>query len=243
MAKWLAVVLALVVVAAGLFYVWRHQPLEEALAAAQRQAADQGREIAGLKARIADLEAIRDQLQRASTDLQALVAAKEKELAALHSTQDELVAGLQKEIADRQIQVERVRDQLRVDLVDEILFDSGEAVIKPAGLEVLRKVGGILKKAEGREIEVRGHTDNVPIAAQLAKRYPTNWELSTARATNVARFLQDEVRIDPALLSATGFGEYRPRVPNDTDDGRRRNRRIEILLGPLRPADPPAAPR
>jgi chemotaxis protein MotB len=241
MAKWIGVLLALVVVAAALFYVWRHQPLEEALEAAQRQAADQGREIAGLKARIGDLEAIRDQLQKASTELKEQVEAKEKELAALRSTQDELIEGLKKEIADKQIQVERVRDQLRVEMVDEILFDSGEAVIKPAGLEVLRRVGAVLAKARGREIEVQGHTDNVRIVGQLAKRYPTNWELSTARATNVARFLQDEAKIDPALLSAAGFAEYRPRAPNDTEEGRRRNRRIEILLGPLKAPEKPAA--
>jgi len=128
-------------------------------------------------------------------------------------------------------------------MVDEILFDSGESVIKPAGLEVLRRVGTILKKVEGREIEVQGHTDNVPIVGQLAKRYPTNWELSTARATNVARFLQDAAKLEPTLLFAAGFSEYRPRAPNDTEEGRRRNRRIEILLGPRRVAEKPAATR
>jgi chemotaxis protein MotB len=241
MAKWLAALLALVVVAAGVFYVWRHQPVQEALAAAQQQAADQGRESAALRARVSDLEGIRDQLQRASSELKEQVEAKEKELAALKATQTELVEDLKKEIAERQVQVERVRDRLRVEMVDEILFDSGEAVIKPVGLEVLRRVGAILKKVQGREIEVQGHTDNVPIVGQLAKRFPTNWELSTARATNVARFLQDEAKIDPAILSAAGFSEYRPRAPNDTEEGRRRNRRIEILLGPLLVPDKPAA--
>ena len=243
MAKWLGVLLALLVVAAGLFYVWRHQPLQEALEAAQRQAADQGRELAALRARAGDLEAIRDQLQRTSSELKEQVEAKEKELAALRSTQDELVEGLKKEIADKQVQVERVRDQLRVEMVDEILFDSGEAVIKPAGLEVLRRVGAILKRVQGRRIEVQGHTDNVPIVGQLAKRFPTNWELSAARATNVARFLQDEAKIDSALLSAAGFSEYRPRAPNDSEEGRRRNRRIEILLGPLMVPEKPVATR
>jgi chemotaxis protein MotB len=242
MAKWLGVLLALLLVAAGLFYVWRHQPLQEALEAAQQQAADQGRELAALRARVGDLEAVRDKLQQTSTELKEQVEAKE-ELAALRSTQDELVEDLKKEIADKQVQVERVRDQLRVEMADEILFDSGESVIKPAGLEVLRRVGTILKKVEGREIEVQGHTDNVPIVGQLAKRYPTNWELSAARATNVARFLQDEAKLEPALLFAAGFSEYRPRAPNDTEEGRRRNRRIEILLGPRRVPEKPAATR
>lgn len=243
MAKWLAVLLALLVVAAGLFYVWQHQPVQEALEAAQRQLADEGREIAALRGRVNDLEAVRDRLQRASGELKDQIEAQEKELAALRSTQDELVAGLKKEIADKQVQVERVRDQLRVEMVDEILFDSGEAVIKPAGLEVLQRLGAVLGKTRGRRIEVQGHTDNVRIAGQLAKRFPTNWELSAARATNVARFLQDEAKIDPALLSATGFSEYRPRAPNDTEEGRRKNRRIEILLGPVMVAEKPAGSR
>ena len=239
MARWLAVLLVLALVAAGLFYVWMFQPQQEALVATQaqladrdRRAADQEREIAALRARVSDLESVRDQLRQASTELAQQVTEKEKELDALRSTQDELVAGLKQEIADRQVQVERIRNQLRVEMVDEILFDSGEAVVKPAGAEVLRRVGAVLKKAENRSIEVQGHTDNVPIAGALAKKFPTNWELSAARATNVARLLQEEAKIDPKLLTATAFSEFAPRAPNDTPEGRRKNRRIEILLGP-----------
>jgi len=209
----------------------------------REQLAAKERELAELQTRAADLEGVREQLQRASGELKQQVAAKEKELAALRSTQDELVEGLKKEIADRQVQVQRIRDQLRVEMVDEILFDSGESTIKAAGLEVLQRVGAILKKVENRRIEVQGHTDNVPIAGALAKRFPTNWELSAARATNVARFLQDTAGIPAPRLSATGFSEYRPRASNDTDDGRRKNRRIEILLGPLEPAQKPAGAR
>lgn len=186
-----------------------------------------------VETRLAELEAARDALQRSSSELKEQVAAREKQLAELRSTQQELVEGMKQEIAARQIQVERVRDQLRVELVEEVLFDSGEAAIKPAGLDVLKRVGLILKKAENRNIDVEGHTDNVPIGAGLAKRFPTNWELSTARATNVARFLQETVKIDPTLLSASGYSEYRPRAPNTTAEGRRKNRRIEILLGPV----------
>ena len=131
--------------------------------------------------------------------------------------------------------MQRIRDQLSVDMVDEVLFDSGEAALKPAGVEVLKKVGAVLKKASNRRIEVQGHTDNVPIRGALTKRFATNWELSAARAINVARYLQDDARVDPAMLSASGYSEYRPKASNDTEEGRRLNRRIEILLGPLLP--------
>ena len=213
---------------------------ERQIAALQRSAdgfttqiAEKDRQLSAMQGRASELEAMRAELERASNALKREVAAKEKELADLRATQQELVEGLKKEIAARQIQVERVRDRLRVELVEEVLFDSGNSMIKPAGLEVLKRVGVILKKAENRNIDVEGHTDNVPISTELAKRYPTNWELSTARATNVARFLQDTVKIDPKLLSATGYSEYRPRAPNDTAEGRQKNRRIEILLGPV----------
>lgn len=261
MTKLWAVLVILLVAAAGAFYFWEYDPQQRSLETAQQRLTDQDRElealrgrvreletarddlqkqladkdglIAGQQTQVADLESIRGELQRSSSDLKQQVAAKEKELAALRATQDELLEGLKKEIADRQVQVERIRDQLRVEMVDEILFDSGEAVIKPAGLDVLRRVGAILKKVQNRRIEVQGHTDNVPIIGALAKRFPTNWELSAARATNVARFLQDEANIAPQLLTAAGFSEYRPRTSNDTEQGRRKNRRIEILLGPL----------
>ncbi len=242
MAKWLGgLVLVLVAAAAGLYFLV-YRPQKQSLDTAQLQLATAQREVASLRTRVTDLEAIHDQLRRTSTDLQQQVALKEKELAALHSTQDELVEGLKQEIADRQVEVEQVRDRLRVHMVDEILFDSGEATLKPAGVAVLKKVGSILKKTENRTIEVQGHTDNVPIRGALAKRFPTNWELSAARATNVARFLQDEAGLDPARLSATADSEYKPKAPNDTEEGRRQNRRIEILLGPVAPPEKAPGP-
>lgn len=117
-------------------------------------------------------------------------------------------------------------------MVEKILFDSGSAEIKKEGKKVLDRVVEILKNVKDRQINIEGHTDNVPISPRLAQKFPTNWELSTARATNVVRYLQEK-GIDPALLSATGYAEYRPVSPNDTEEGRAKNRRIEIVLVPL----------
>jgi chemotaxis protein MotB len=239
MAKWGLAFVVLLLAAAAAAWFWLYEPQRQALQEAREKGAAAEREVASLRVQVADLEAIRDRLRKTSDELQEAVSAKEKELQALHSTQDELVEGLQKEIADKQIEVERIRDQIRVQMVDEILFDSGEATIKPAGLEVLKRVGAVLKKTEGRNIEVQGHTDNVPIVGALAKRFPTNWELSSARATNVARFLIEQAGVDPRRISAAAYSEYRPRGTNETEAGRRRNRRIEILLGPVVPAGEP----
>jgi chemotaxis protein MotB len=239
MGKWLVAFLVVLAAAAGAAWYWLFRPQSQALETCRQESTTIVQQTAQLRNRVADLEVIRDQLERSSTELKQQVQEKEKELAGLHSTQDELLGQLKQEVADRQVQIEQIKDQLRVEMVDEVLFDSGEAALKPAGVNVLRKVGGVLKKVENRRIEVQGHTDNVPILGALAKRFPTNWELSAARATNVARFLQDETQVDPHLLSAGAYSEYRPRESNDTEEGRRKNRRIEILLGsPL----PPAAP-
>jgi chemotaxis protein MotB len=244
LAKFLGLLLVILVAAVAAFYFLVLRPQQGALAAAEQTATVCGQQLASLRTQVADLTIIRDQLQRSGAELAQKVADKEKELAALHSTQDEIVAELKSEIEDKTVQVERIRDQLRVDMVDEVLFDSGEATLKPAGAKVLGKLASVLAKAEGRRIEVQGHTDNVPITGELAKRFATNWELSAVRATNVVRYLQDQAKLDPTRLSASGYAEFRPRGPNDTEAGRRANRRIEILLAPIPVASEaaPAAP-
>ena len=126
-----------------------------------------------------------------------------------------------------------MKNRLTMTMVDKIIFPSGSAEISKEGKKVLDKVISILKDVKDKRIQVEGHTDNVRIVSVSKKRYPTNWELSTARATEVVRYLQEAGGIDPKLLSATGFGEYQPVAPNDTDEGKHKNRRIEIVLLPL----------
>jgi chemotaxis protein MotB len=97
---------------------------------------------------------------------------------------------------------------------------------------VLKQVGDILKTVADKQIRIEGHTDNVPISAKLQSRYKTNWELSTARATTVVRYLIDQGNVDRQHLSAVGYADTQPVAPNDTDEGRSANRRIEIVLYP-----------
>lgn len=142
---------------------------------------------------------------------------------------DALVQGLSKEVEKGQLQVRQYKDMLAVDLAEQIFFDSGKATLKPGGKEVLQKVGDALKGYENKVIRVVGHTDNIPVAKSLQGTFPTNWELSVARATNVVRFLQ-EVGIPPERMVPSGRAEYDPVAPNDTVEGRKKNRRIEIML-------------
>jgi len=125
-----------------------------------------------------------------------------------------------------------MKNRLTMTMVDKILFASGSAQIHKEGRAVLDKVDSILKDVKDKRIQIEGHTDNKAIVSSLKKKFPTNWELSTARATEVVKYLQEH-GIDPGLLSATGYAENQPIASNDTEEGRQKNRRIEIVLLPL----------
>lgn len=218
-------------IAAAILYFLLYQPRVKELEEARREASLCVQERSTLKARVTDLETMLDGIRRESAELAEQIRLREERIAQAQSTQDEIVLKLQQEIANGQIQVERLKGQLRVDMVDEILFDSGEAALKPAGKEILQKLASVLEGTD-RQIRVQGHTDDVPITGRLAQTFPTNWELSAARAVNVVRFLQEGASLDPEHLSASALSQYRPRVPNNGAEGRQKNRRIEILLEP-----------
>jgi chemotaxis protein MotB len=159
-------------------------------------------------------------------------AAKEEEIRRLTKTQEELSRSLQDEIAKGNITIQQVRDRLTINMVDRVLFDSGRAEIKPAGKKVLKQVSDVLNKVTDKQIRIEGHTDNVPISTKLQDRYKTNWELSTARATTVVRFLIDQGGVQAQALSAVGYADTHPIASNDAEEGRASNRRIEIVLYP-----------
>ena len=146
---------------------------------------------------------------------------------------DDLNRKLEMEIQQGQVQIKEMNDRLTVTIVDKILFPSRSTEISKEGKQILNKVVSIIKNVKDKRIQIEGHTDNVPIVSDLRNRYPTNWELSTGRATEVVRYLQEKGGIDPHLLSATGYGEYQPVAPNNTEDGKHKNRRIVIVLLPL----------
>lgn len=182
--------------------------------------------VQALEIQIASLsQQLKKEVAKVSTE-------KNEEITRLTGTHEALINELKNEIEQKEIQITQLADRLSVSLVDKILFPSGEADLSAAGVQVLQRVGNIIKGAEGKIIRVEGHTDNVPIAARLQARFPTNWELSTARATNVVRFLQESVGIAPERLQAAGFSQYHPVDTNETKEGRSRNRRIEISLLP-----------
>jgi chemotaxis protein MotB len=150
-------------------------------------------------------------------------------LNALSLTNQQLSDKLSDEIARGQVTINLLSDQLRLSVVQEVLFDSGSTDLRDSGREVLDKVSTALKGVSGQLVTIEGHTDNVQIGRSILAKFPTNWELSTARATTVVRYLQD-MGMSPDGLAASGFGEYRPNSSNATEEGRQRNRRIEVVV-------------
>jgi len=182
----------------------------------------------GLKARVDELtKQVAEQKERVA-DLEMI---KEQKVQEVSSEYNSMIDKMKAEIAQGQVTITELKGKLTVNMVEAVLFDSGKAEVKKEGLVVLQKVIDVLKDAKDKVIRVEGHTDNVPIAGALARVYPTNWELSAARAVNVTRFLQAQ-GIDPAQLSAVGYGEFKPVADNETKEGKAKNRRIEIVLVP-----------
>ncbi len=191
--------------------------------------------IKQLQAKLDEETALRKKFEQMLAEANAQIAALLARLNVAEqesSTYRKMAEKMNSEIQKGTITLKESKGKLTLNVSDKVLFDSGKIEIKKEGLEVLKKVAEVLKSATDREIRIEGHTDNIKISGKLADKYPTNWELSANRATNVARFLVETGGLDPTNLYAAGFGEFRPTAPNDTPENRAKNRRIEITLLP-----------
>jgi chemotaxis protein MotB len=162
-------------------------------------------------------------------DISELQKAKEEKVKEVSSTYEQLLADMKNEIAKGQVTISELKGKLTVNMEAAILFDSGKADVKPEGLDILGKMVETLKNVKEKAIRIEGHTDNIQITGALVRTFPTNWELSAARAINVTKFLQEQ-GINPGNLSAAAFAEHKPVADNSTKEGRTKNRRIEITL-------------
>ncbi len=177
--------------------------------------------------KIAELE---KQIEDISVAREVEQTATEQEIAQVKQTYESLVKELKQEVESGKIKIEQGPGEVKLDIAEELFFETGMADIKPEGKKVLLRIGKDLQKVPGMNIRVEGHTDNVPIGPGLKPEYPTNWELAAARAVNVVRFLQENAGTDPRRLSAVSFAQYRPVASNQTEAGKQRNRRVEIVL-------------
>jgi chemotaxis protein MotB len=235
------------------------EQLNEAIKKAQAHAADQDRALVAAQATTRDLQAkvdaataeneqLRKELTRLGKNADSLLSEKgslstaladaKARLDELRRAQEaaeararqfkQLVAKFQRMIDAGQLKVALRNGRMVIQLANDVLFDSGRTDIKPAGQDAIKQVAVVLKTIPDRHFQVAGDTDNLPIQTAL---FPSNWELSTRRAVEVVRFLVAQ-GLRPEALSAAGYGEFDRIAPNDSPQGRQKNRRIEITLEP-----------
>jgi len=138
------------------------------------------------------------------------------------------VSELQEMIDGGQLTVSIEKGRIVINLPDNVLFKTGHSRVNPEGQVALKQIAAVLKEFSDRSFQVEGHTDNIPMKSA---RYPSNWELSTARAMSVVHLMIEE-GVDAKNISAAGFGEFQPRADNEEKEGRALNRRIEIIMLP-----------
>jgi len=205
----------------------RTAALEAQLASLQATSGDKDKLAADLAActqRVAELER---QLAERDKELVGLRGDLSSEMAKLKEAQRGLVKALRPQIEKGTIMVDLNNERLLINLASGYLFGSGEDQLKPAGADALKQVGAILKDFPEYKVAVDGHTDNRPIRSALKKKFPTNKELSEARAAHAAKALGEG-----GLASSTtaGYADSKPVAPNTTDAGRAKNRRVEVRV-------------
>ena len=205
--------------------------LEAKHGAATEQNAAMKKRLIGLGQDVSKLKSVTGRLTQD-------VTAKDREIAQLRKAQEaarrraavykNLLTKFKTMIDSGKLRVQLRDNRMVVQLSDKILFASGKATLKKEGREALLEVIAVLNSVAGRKFQIAGHTDNVPIQT---RRFASNWELSTARAVNVVKFMAEN-GLDPNRLSAAGYAEYDPVGDNNAEEGRQINRRIEITLVP-----------
>ena len=152
---------------------------------------------------------------------------KASTLSAQDQAYQKLTAQLKGEVAADQAQISQLQNVVRVTLANGILFPEGGWELNDAGKQTLAKLAPVLKTLTGQKIEVKGFTDNVPIGPELRARFPSNVELSKARAQSVAELLVAQ-GVPASIITTSGLGDAQPEAPNDTAQGRAKNRRVVI---------------
>lgn len=174
---------------------------------------------------LAQKEELLLQREKALNDLQAVIARQDSITKRLNNVLRDALLGFKSD----ELSVEVKNGKVYVSMSDKLLFKSGSAAIESKGKEAIRVLADVLNRNRDIDILIEGHTDSVPIHTAV---YKDNWDLSVARATSIVRILTTEYQIEPTRLTASGKGEFSPKAPNATPEGRAVNRRTEIILSP-----------
>jgi chemotaxis protein MotB len=181
-----------------------------------------------LSVALADDQKEKDQI----ADLQKQIADLQQEKVDAAQMAKGLEQEMRNDLESKDVTISKLQGKLTVNILDRVLFNSGEAELQPAGETVMRKIAALLAAHPTLKIHVVGHTDNIPIRPEARSRFASNWELSTARALAAVHFLTEKAGVDPRRVGAVGYGENRPVADNTTPEGRAKNRRIAIIILP-----------
>lgn len=211
---------------------------KQALAAAQQQIAQTEQELADARQKVAATQDDVTKLEAKKQALQKELSASQAQLATLREIEAEttrrneiyaqFVNRLKTMIDGGQLTVSIEQGRIVINLPNNVLFKSGSANLNPESTEAITPIAAAMSQFSDRRFQIEGHTDNNPINTA---RFPSNWELSTARALAVVHLLTN-LGVTPENISAAGFGEFHPRAANENDEGRELNRRIEIIMLP-----------
>lgn len=204
---------------------------ETQIQALQAQNAELGDRLRALGETVEGLESERGNLQSSLAETRRALdelRARERQQADRLAVFRQMLARFRSMIAAGRLRVRVVRNRMVIELSDNILFDSGRAVLKPEGQDALTEIVAVLNTIENREFQVAGHTDNIPMRSS---RFSSNWALSATRAVNVARFMIEQ-GMGSERISAAGYADTMPVASNSEAEGRAQNRRIEIVLMP-----------
>ena len=188
--------------------------------------------IPSLTGEIAKSEGELKELQARVTELRAQKLRFEKTVEQMKSAYNGMVSDLKDQIEKKEVSISQLEQKLTISFLDRVLFEFGKATLTRQGKQTLDKVGKGLRSIEGREIRVIGHADDIPIHPGYRYKFPSNWELSAARAATVVRYFQVEMGLDPKSMEAVGHSFYYPITSNETPEGRAQNRRVEITVAP-----------
>jgi chemotaxis protein MotB len=228
---WIASLLASLMLLGGAAFYAKQQKVELEKTRAEMESLRKTTEDTGAQA-----ERLLKGLEESKERIEKLVQEKEEATKAQKDLESQMRAALE----SKDVTISELQGKLTVNILDRILFDSGEAILKPEGQAVLDQVAKVLANYPNRQIEVIGHTDNVPIRYNPNNPFKNNWELSAGRAIAAVRYLVEK-GVDPRRLGAVGYGEFHPIAENSTAEGRAKNRRIALVVMPeeLAPTDIP----
>ena len=213
--------------------------LEEQLAAQKRQLAEQKNAYAALQSSLdksltnasqnnVSIEKLVDQINESNQYIRHLVEVKSKSDSLNLVLQNNLTRSLSKEEL-KEVDVQVLKGVVYISLADNMLYKSGSYEINDRAAETLSKIAKIIKDYKDYDVLIEGNTDNVPISKQNIRN---NWDLSCLRASSVVQALQNQYGVDPKRLTAGGRGEYNPIADNNSDTGKQRNRRTQIIITP-----------